>query len=254
MSEFDRSSALAFGSVAESYERTRPTYPPEVVDRLAGKLGLGPGATVVDLGAGTGKLTRQLVPTGATVIAVEPLPEMREQLEVAVPGVEVLAGSAERIPLPDSSADGVTAASAFHWFDLDRALPEIHRVLRPGGGLAILGNRRDLSDSFQAAVQQIVGPYLPGLEKLLDWIPILEASPLFGPMETFEAPFEQVFDAEGLAERVGTISYVARLPAEERAEVLARVRALGEAQPDPELVFRYRTVVSVCRAATVSTL
>jgi ubiquinone/menaquinone biosynthesis C-methylase UbiE len=201
----------------------------------------------VDVGAGTGKLTRQLVPTGARVIAVEPLDEMRAQLEAAVPGVEVLAGSAEALPLSDSSVDAVTAAAAFHWFDVDRTLPELHRVLRPGGWLAILGNARDLRQPLQAVVQDVIGRYLPDLGELEYWLPMLEASPLFGPLETKEAAFEQLFDAAGLAERIGTISYVARLPDEERSEVLARVRALGEAQPGIPFPFRYRTVASVCR-------
>lgn len=248
MIEFDRSSALAFGPIADSYERARPSYPPEAVEWLAGKLGLGPGKRVVDLGAGTGKLTRLLVPTGATVIAVEPLPEMLARLEAAVPDAEALVGSAERIPLPDGYVTGATAASAFHWFEHDRALPEIHRVLEPGGTLAIIGNRRDLGDPLQAAAQEIVGPYLPDLGRLGGWRDALAASPLFGPAETFETPFEQQLDAEGLAERIGTISYIARLDGDERAELLARVRALGESQPTTTFPFRYRTVVTACYA------
>jgi ubiquinone/menaquinone biosynthesis C-methylase UbiE len=251
---FDRSSSVAFAAVAESYERMRPSYPQEAIDRLARRLGLGPGTTVVDLGAGTGKLTRLLVPTGARVIAVEPLAEMLEQLELAVPGAEALIGSAEEIPLPDGSADAVTAASAFHWFEHDRALPEIHRVLRSAGALGIVTNGRDLADPFQSAVQKIIAPYLPDLEELGGWRHALAASPLFAPAETFEARFEQEFDPDGLAERIGTISYIARLPEDERAEVLAQVRALGEAQPGRRAVFRYRTIVTVCRAAAASTL
>jgi ubiquinone/menaquinone biosynthesis C-methylase UbiE len=244
---FDRSSSAAFGSVAESYERRRPGYPPALIEWLAGRLGLGPGVTVVDLGAGTGKLTRALVPTGARVIAVEPLPEMLAQLEAAVPEAEALLGSAEEIPLPDGSADAVTAASAFHWFDHERALPEIHRVLRPGGALVTVGNGRDLSDPVQRALQEILGPYLPTADEILAWIPVVDASPLFGPPEQFSTTFEQEFDPDGLAERVGTISYVARLPADERAEVLGRVRVLGEAQPQP-IRFRYRCEARLCRA------
>ena len=243
---FDRSSSVAFGRVAEAYERCRPSYPGEIVAWVIEKLRLGPGKTVVDVGAGTGKLTRQLVPTGARVIAVEPLEEMREQLLGAVEGVEVLAGSAEALPLPDLAADGITVAAAFHWFDVDRALPELHRVLKPGCGLAIIGNGRDLEQPLQAAVQSIIEVYLPGLDELRGWIPVLEASPLFGPLEGVEATFEQYFDAAGLAERVGTISYIARLPDDERAEVLARVRALGEAQPEKPFPFLYRAEAVVC--------
>jgi SAM-dependent methyltransferase len=210
------------------------------------RLGLGPGTTLVDVAAGTGKLTRQLVPTGARVIAVEPLEEMRAQLVAAVPGVETLAGTAEALPLPDASADGITVAAAFHWFDVDRALPELHRVLKPGCGLAIVGNGRDLGQPLQTAVQQIIGSYLPGLGELSGWIPVLEASPLFGPLEGVEATFEQHFDAAGLAERISTISYIARLPDDERAEVLAQVRALGEAQPETPFPFLYRAEAVVC--------
>jgi ubiquinone/menaquinone biosynthesis C-methylase UbiE len=218
-----------------------------VVAWLADRLGLRPGATVVDVGAGTGKLTRDLVPTGARVVAVEPLAEMLEQLAAAVPEAEALAGSAEELPLEDGSADAVVAASAFHWFDPDRALPEIHRVLKPGGALATLGNGRDLSDPLQQQIQEIVGPYLPAPGSLRGWVTVLEASPLFGPIERFETTHEQRFDAEGLAERMATVSYVARLPEEEKAEVLARLRALGEAQPESPFPFRYRTGARVCR-------
>src|SRR5262249_35688325 len=240
------SSALAFGRVAESYERRRPEYPSEIVAWLVGRLGLGPGTTVVDVGAGTGKLTRQLVPSGARGVAVEPLDAMRAQLEGSVPGGEALAGAAEALPLEDASADAITVASAMHWFDIDRALPEFHRVLRPGGRLAELGNARELTDPLQAAVQEIIGRYLPPLEELLVWIPELQASPLFGPLESTEVAWAQLLDAEGLAERIGTISYVARLPDDERVGVLEQVRRLGEAQPESPFPFRYRTGALVC--------
>jgi ubiquinone/menaquinone biosynthesis C-methylase UbiE len=252
--KFDRSSSAAFATVAESYERRRPTYPADVVKWLAGRLGLGAGATVVDVGAGTGKLTRDLVPTGARVIAVEPLAEMRRQLATAVPAAEVLAGSAEELPLADDSADAVVAASAFHWFDPERALPEIHRVLRPGGGLATVGNGRDLDDPLQQEIQAIVSPYVPAAGELLSWIDVVDASPLFGSLEEFSTTHEQWFDAEGLAERMGTVSYIARLPDEERADVLARLRRLGGAQPRSPFAFRYRTRARVCQAVTATTL
>jgi ubiquinone/menaquinone biosynthesis C-methylase UbiE len=250
----DRSTSLAFGSVAESYERRRPTYPAALVEWLVDRLALRPGTTVVDLGAGTGKLTRDLVPSGARVIAVEPLPEMRVQLEALVPDAEVLAGSAEQLPLPDASVDAVAAASAFHWFETERALAEIHRVLVPGGALATVGNGRDLADPLQHEIQAIVGRYMPTADEILGWIAVVDASPLFGPAEEFASTFEQWFDAEGLAERIGTISYVARLPEEERTRVLAQIRELGEMQGESPFPFRYRSEARVCRAAAATTL
>ena len=232
--------------MAESYERRRPSYPPELVAWIVERLGVGRGTTVVDVAAGTGKLTRQLVPTGARVIAVEPLDEMRAQLEAAVPNVEAVAGSAEDLPLADGSADAITVASAIHWFDLDRALPEFHRVLRPRGGLAIIGQGRDLADPFQQALQEVIGTHLPDEAGFRVWRRELEASGLFGPLEDREASFDQLLDAEGLSERIGTISYIARLEDVERARLLERVRALGEAQPESPFPFRYGAFAAVC--------
>ncbi|HKP19045.1 MAG TPA: class I SAM-dependent methyltransferase [Gaiellaceae bacterium] len=236
--------------MAESYERRRPSYLPELVDWVAARLALGPGKTVVDVAAGTGKLTRQLAATGSRVIAVEPLDEMRAQLEAAVPGAESLPGRAEALPLPDGSADAITVASAIHWFDLDRALPEFHRVLRPGGGLAVLGQGRALDDPLQRALQEIVGRYLPDPAEYGSWRGEVERSGLFGPPETIHGSFEQILDADGLAERIATISYIARLSDEERADVLAQVRAVGEAQPESPFPFRYGASASVCYAVS----
>jgi ubiquinone/menaquinone biosynthesis C-methylase UbiE len=212
------------------------------------QLGIGRGTTVVDVAAGTGKLTRQLLPTGARVIAVEPLDEMREQLEAVVPEAEALAGAAEELPLPSSSADAITVASAMHWFDLDRALPEFHRVLKPNGGLGVLGQGRDLSDPLQEQVQEVIGSYVPPAEGFRAWRDELALSGLFGPVEEREASFEQLLDADGLAERIGTISYIARLPDDERATVLERIRAIGEAQPQSPFPFRYGAYAAVCQS------
>jgi len=242
----DRTSARAFAGVAEEYERRRPSYPAEIVAGVVERLGLAPGRTVVDLGAGTGKFTRLLVPSGARVIAVEPLAEMREQLSAAVAGVEVLAGAAEQLPLEDDTIDAATAAAAFHWFELDRALPELHRVLHPGGRLAIVHNFRDPGQPLQAAVQEIIGHLLPDDSEFEKWESAVEESGLFGPLESIQSTHEQYFDADGLAERVSTISYVARLPDGERAEVLTAIRALGQAQPETPFPFRYQSEAFVC--------
>jgi ubiquinone/menaquinone biosynthesis C-methylase UbiE len=136
----DDSFATAFDRAAEEYDRGRPGYPSAAIDVLVRELGLERGSVVVDLAAGTGKLTRDLAARFDIVIAIEPLDGMRDRLASAVPAARTLAGTAERIPLPDASADAVFVAQAFHWFDGRRALDEIARLLKPGGGLALLWN------------------------------------------------------------------------------------------------------------------
>lgn len=139
----DRSVARSFDRTAEIYERARPGWPLEVIDCAAEELGLERATTVLDLGAGTGKLTCMLVERFDNVVAVEPLDGMRVILESLVPEAEALAGTAERIPLGEGSVDAVFCAEAFHWFDGELALAEIERVLRPRGGLALLWNVPD---------------------------------------------------------------------------------------------------------------
>jgi ubiquinone/menaquinone biosynthesis C-methylase UbiE len=152
---------LSFERVAETYERARPGYAPDALAWLAERIGIGPGRRVLDLAAGTGKLTRQLLAFGAEVAAVEPGREMRAVLERVVPQAEALAGSAEAIPLPGESVDAVTVAQAFHWFRAEEALVEIHRVLRPGGALGLLWNEWDEADPLQQAVDVLLSALRP---------------------------------------------------------------------------------------------
>jgi SAM-dependent methyltransferase len=223
LSNVHRAAAVGFARSAEAYERGRPGYPDAAVDCLVAAL---PGTAVVDLAAGTGKLTRALVARGLDVTAVEPVAQMRAAI---APPARVLDGTAEAIPLPDARADAVTVAQAFHWFDAERALREIHRVLRPGGVLALIWNRRDLRDELHARITDLLEPHRGEVPAHRDgaWRPVLEATSLFGELreETFDN--EQVVDAGGLADRVGSISFVAALGEPERAELLAEIRALA---------------------------
>jgi len=203
--------AAGFGRAAEAYERGRPGYPPEAVAWLAERLGLGPGTTVVDLGAGTGKLSRLLAETGARVIAVEPVEEMRAFIEV-----EALAGTAEAIPLPDASADAVSVAQAFHWFRTEDALAEIQRVLRPGGALALVGNRLDRSDPLTDAFAAILDRYRGHAS--------LETEPASEARRFLHA---QTLDGDALVARLASETSIATLPAESRAEALDAVLALA---------------------------
>jgi SAM-dependent methyltransferase len=146
--------ARSFGAAADLYDSIRPDYPAAALRWLAGDA----PADVVDLGAGTGLLTRGLIALGHRVTAVEPDDQMRAKLTAASPGLAAaLGGSAERIPLPDASADVVTAGQAFHWFDRPKALPELHRVLKPGGVLAPIWNVRDESTGWVAALTEAIG-------------------------------------------------------------------------------------------------
>ena len=207
-----------FGLAADAYERGRPDYPAAAIDWLTERLDLRPGRTVLDLAAGTGKLTRLLVPTGAEVIAVEPIEEMRAKIE----GARVLAGTAESIPLGDASVDAVTVAQAFHWFRPDEALAEIHRVLRPGGGLALVWNVRDERHPLQAAASAIMRPLEEDVPRRhrRDWGQVIDAT------ETATFDHEQFVDEDAFVQRFTSVSFVAAAPAEQRAEIEAQLRAL----------------------------
>jgi SAM-dependent methyltransferase len=217
----------AFAEVADAYERGRPGYPDEAVRWLVGD----EPRDVVDLGAGTGKLTRSLVALGHRVTAIEPLVEMLELLPEAAPGAFALLGSAEVIPLPDAFADVVTCAQSFHWFDHAVALPEIARVLRPGGRLALVWNARDDRDPWTARLSAIVGNETVQED---DVFPVLAASGLFGPVETATFSFEQALDRDGLLDLVLSRSYVAKLPGADRQPVLEAVGALYDETAGPD--------------------
>jgi ubiquinone/menaquinone biosynthesis C-methylase UbiE len=223
--------ARGFARSAEAYDRARPEYPPTAVDWLANRLGLGPGRTVVDLAAGTGKLTRPLAASRAEVIAVEPVAEMRARIGPAA--ARVLDGTAEAIPLPDGSAEAVTVGQAFHWFDGPAALAEIHRVLRRDGALALVWNRRPEEHPVHAAIARIIEPYRGDApaHRSREWRRAFKTTTLFGPLEERTFEHSRAHDADALAERVGSTSFVAALDDGPRAEVLAAVRAIAADGP-----------------------
>jgi SAM-dependent methyltransferase len=241
--------AVGFDRGAGSYERGRPSYPQEAISRIVEYLAIGGDTTLVDLAAGTGKFTRLLVPTGARIIAVEPVAAMRAELAAQLPAVETLDGTAEAIPMADASVDVLTVAQAFHWFDLDRALAEIARVLRPGGGMAMLWNRRDESEPWVAAMSRIIGWHDRPIAHYdsVDWPAVVAKSGSFTPLERFEVSYEHVIDRELLRERVYSISYIATMNEAERTRLGDEVVALAQGFPD-EFPLPYRTVVHWCHA------
>jgi ubiquinone/menaquinone biosynthesis C-methylase UbiE len=216
---------------------------------MIGQLGISSRSTVVDLGAGTGKFTRMLLPGGARLIAIEPVAAMREAFQRAVPNVSVIDATAEELPLADGSMDAVVAAQAFHWFATSAALAEIHRVLRPDGGLGLIWNRRDLGDPLQAALDQIVAGYrgeAPSHERD-SWRDVVSSSGAFRLMSEQRYPMEQVVDAEGVVDRVLSISFMASLEDAERAAIAEKILALLPARAGH--VLRYRTDVFIYRRA-----
>jgi SAM-dependent methyltransferase len=229
--------AAKFAAVALAYERGRPNYAPAVAGAVAAELGLETGAPVLDLAAGTGKLSRALLAAGLDVVAVEPQQTMRKTLEAAIGAERVREGVAEDIPLDDASVRAVTVGDGFHWFDQPRAVEEIRRVLQPEGGLAVLTTAPDWG---AASWGHDVGTLLMELRPehpFFDGPPWREAVERSGgwtdPWE-IRVTTSQPADPQGIVAYVASMSFVAALSDEERAARLAQVADLVEAGETPE--------------------
>ncbi len=211
--------AGSFGAAADAYERGRPPYPAAAIDWLL------PGGEprVLDLGAGTGKLTRQIHDRGLDVVAVDPSAGMLAELRRVLPGVPAHAGSAEDIPLPDASVDVVLVAQAWHWVDQERALPEIARVLTPGGRLGLIWNVRDESCDWVRRLGGIIG----GAPTPRD---VRVGAPFASP-DVASFAWTHSLEPEQLLDLVASRSQIILLPADERAAVLAQVRQLIATHP-----------------------
>jgi ubiquinone/menaquinone biosynthesis C-methylase UbiE len=266
--------ATAFDGAATVYEQVRPHYPPEAVAWLTEALGLGPGRRVVDLAAGTGKLTRDLIPSGAQVIAVEPVAGMRHALAATTgatttgaatnrepttaaptseratngPAVSVVAAVAQALPLRDGVLDAVTVAQGFHWFATPEAVAELHRVMRPGGALGLIWNHRDSDDPLQAAMTELMEPMRQGTPSYNtgQWRQALEPGHLFAAEGELHVPWRQPTDVEGVADRVASVSFIAALPEGDRRRLLDRLRGVASAMAAP-LSFSYVADVFVFR-------
>jgi SAM-dependent methyltransferase len=237
VSAIDPLARAGFGRGSEDYERGRPGYAPAAIDWLAARARIEPGRRVLDLAAGTGKLTRALVALGAEVVAVEPVPEMRRRLEHALPTVLALDGVAEALPLEAGSFDAVVCGEGFHWFDGPRALAEIHRVLRPHGSLGLLWNVHewDRSASWVQAVERIIAPHSDGRSgtRYLSgrWRDAFAATTLFGPLETCSHEHELSLDRAGFVAQIASVAFIAALPDRERDGVLAQVERVLATDP-----------------------
>lgn len=221
---------LTFGAHAGAYERARPAWPAEAARWLVPE-----GARlVVEVGAGTGKLTRALAALGGRVLAVEPDPRMLAVLRAG--GLEGVEGSAEAIPAGDGEADAVVAGSSLHWFELETALREFHRVLRPGGRLGFGWNGRDARNPTIAAMSDAIygaqGRKEGGHWRRRDWATELTATGLFEHVEETVVEHVHELPREALEDHLLSYSGVAGLPADVREDVFSRVAAILDGDPE----------------------
>jgi SAM-dependent methyltransferase len=213
----------SFETVAGAYERHRPDYPEEALRWATQLLGLGAGARVLDVGAGTGKLTRGLVALGLEVVAVEPGAPMLDELRREVPEADALEGPAESIPLPDASVDAAFAGQAFHWFDRAEAVPELHRVVRPGGGLVLIWNWWDERDPLQRELGKLIG-YAGHEPYVQDELP---GAPWFRELGRTVIESSQDSSPDALVAFLSTASNFLVAEPEEREEALRAVHELA---------------------------
>ncbi|HMZ15360.1 MAG TPA: class I SAM-dependent methyltransferase [Mycobacterium sp.] len=244
MTEPQQERSLSFGSEAAAYERGRPSYPPEAIDWL-----LPDGARdVLDLGAGTGKLTTRLVERGLDVVAVDPIAEMLELLRGALPATPALLGTAEQIPLRDNSVDAVLVAQAWHWFDPKRAIAEVARVLRPGGRLGLVWNTRDERMGWVKDLGRVIGHES---DPFSDRVTLPEP---FTDVERHHVEWTSYLTPQALIDLVASRSYCITSPADVRTRTLEEVRELLVTHPalanSSGLALPY---ITVCIRATLAT-
>jgi SAM-dependent methyltransferase len=253
VTEVNDAAARGFQLAAREYERSRPDYPAEAVDRLIQELEIGEAARILDVGAGTGKLTRILVPTRARLVGLEPVAAMRDAFTAAVALVPLVGGTAEALPFADGVFDGVVAAQSFHWFQGEAALAEFHRVLRPAGRLGLLWNMHDVSVAWVARLIEIIERHQGSTprERTGEWRRPFQTTSFFGSLNRRRFRNEQRFDVRGLVDRVATTSFIAALPTERRRAVLDEVARLAEANLDEggEVILPYDTELYWCARA-----
>ena len=223
--EGSRDRSLSFGPQAAAYERGRPSYPPEAIDWMLATGAGRPVCDVLDLGAGTGKLTTRLVERGLSVVAVDPIAEMLDVLRSTLPDTPALLGTAEQIPLPDDSVDAVLVAQAWHWFDPERASAEVARVMRPGGRLGLVWNTRDERLGWIREFGRIIGPErdIAGTK--------VDLPSRFTDVESHHVEWTNYLTPQALIDYVASRSYCITSPDEVRTRTLGQVRELLATHP-----------------------
>jgi SAM-dependent methyltransferase len=217
-------SARSFGRVASVYREARPGYPVEAIAWL-----IGDAVRVLDLGAGTGKVTQALVELDRDVIAVDPVEEMLDELEVAVPGVPRILGTAEDIPIEDASVDAVVAGQAWHWFEPDRAIPEIARVLRPGGVLGLVWNSRDTRADWLRQAGEIMHERHDASATFESYVKV---GPPFGEIEEHTVEWRERMSRARFLDLVRSRSYFITATPAQQAATIAELETLLATHPD----------------------
>lgn len=257
-----RSAAVGFSAASDAYERGRPDFPADAVDLMLHTMGAGSGATIVDVGAGTGKLTHLLAGGERRVVAVEPLAPMRAFLSRTAPTALAVGGVAEHLPLRDAVANGIVVAQAFHWFDGPRALSEFHRVLRPDGALALVWNLRDLDVSWVRACSELIEPLRAGTpsHRQEAWRGAFAATDRFTAPAEYAFRYRQPMTPDSVVDRHLSISFIAAQDEATRADVARGIRQIVEDDPltrgRATFDFPHRTLVvtayPVARSATTA--
>lgn len=239
--------ARGFDREASTYQHARPSYHPDLVARFAGPYGTG---AVLEIGAGTGIFTRQIVDEGVSVVAVEPVAGMRQRLCDALPTVDVREGTAEALPLASGSFDAVVVAQAFHWFDWGPALDEIHRVLRHGGHLVTVWNVKDGVAEWFKAYMEIVDRHAGDAPRHVDmrWRAAIDSDVRYDLVDDWQMAHPQPTDRDGVVARALSTSYIAALTDDDKADVVADLRRVLANVAEP-LEFPYRSELQAWRLA-----
>lgn len=232
------SASAGYSRRADTYQHARPSYHPDLIDRFVRRYAREP---VVDVGAGTGTFTSQLAAAPMTLIAIEPVAEMRTLLSARLPSAGVVAGVAEKLPLRDGCAGALVAAQAFHWFEPRAALDEVHRVLRPGAFLVTVWNVRDTGVEWMNRYERIIAAYGEGTPRhsSLEWRAAIERDVRFALVDDWGIDNPQRASAEGVVGRALSTSFIAALPSQDQDGVAADIRRV--LPPGDTLVIPYRS-------------
>ncbi|HTH97477.1 MAG TPA: class I SAM-dependent methyltransferase [Stellaceae bacterium] len=245
--------AEGYATTAGAFARGRPGYPPETSDWLRDVIALGPGKTVLEVGAGTGKFLPLLLATGAEVTALEPVGAMHAEMARRFPEIKTLRGTADRIGLPDASVDAVVCAQAFHWFATPEAVAEMRRVLRPGGVLGMIWNGRDEGVPWVAAMGAIIDPHESDAPRYQTgkWRQVFPAPGFTALDERHARNLHTGSPDDVILGRTLSISFIAVLPPERRAEIERQLRTLIEQRPElvgrAEISLPYDTLMVAVR-------